>query len=251
MTRPRRAPPLDRAARRAKIIEAVAPLLAARGGAVTTRELAQAAGVAEGTLFSVFDDKRSLMLAAIQGRLDPEPLRARLAGLATLPTIEAKLLGVWKVIIPRVEEFHALFVAMRRVMPGAPPMPPPTEETPRGSGAGIGRPGTSADLGRRGSGSDGGRRGPPTGLDSRGDHFDRSGPPGLMQGWVTAAIAQVTELLAPHAAELRESPSRLAQLYVTLLLASRMPQAEGEPTLNPKELVDFCLNGALKRQDER
>lgn len=72
-----------------------------------------------------------------------------------------------------------------------------------------------------------------------------------MQGWVTAAIAQVTELLAPHAAELRESPSRLAQIYVTLLLASRMPQAEGEPTLNPKELVDFCLNGALKRQDER
>ena len=233
MTRPRRAPPLDREARRVKIIEAVAPLLAARGGGVTTRELAEAAGVAEGTLFSVFDDKRSLMLAAIQGRLDPEPLRARLADLATLPTIEAKLLGVWKVIIPRVEEFHALFVAMRGVMTGAPPMPPP--------GKGV-RGGSAADLGRRG---------PPAGLGSRGDHFDRSGPPGLMHGWVTVAIAQVTELVAPHVAELRESPSRLAQIYVTLLLASRMPQAEGGSPLNPKELVDFCLEGALKRRHER
>lgn len=218
MTRPRRAPPLDRAARRAKIIEAVAPLLAARGGAVTTRELAEAAGVAEGTLFSVFDDKRSLMLAAIQGRLDPEPLRTRIAALATLPTIEAKLLGVWKVIMPRVEEFHALAVAMRGVLKTGLPMPPPGAE--------------AAPVGH--------------------DHpFGRHGPPAQMHGWVTVVIGEVTELLAPHQAELRVNPARLAQGFVTLLLASRMPQAEGEPPLNPKELVDFCLNGALKRQDER
>lgn len=214
MTRPRRAPPLDRAARRAKIIEAVAPLLAARGGAVTTRELAQAAGVAEGTLFSVFDDKRSLMLAAIQGRLDPEPVRARLAELAALPDLEARLLGVWQVLTPQVEEFHALVVAMHGVLEGGGPMPPP--------GA-IGR-----------------------------DHpFGRRGPPGYMHGWVRVVSAAVTELIAPYSAELRVTPARLAQVFVTLLLANRMPQSEGTSLADPRELIDFCLEGALKRVQER
>lgn len=115
MTRPRRAPPLDRAARRRSIITAVTPLLVARGAGVTTHELAEAAGVAEGTLFTVFEDKRSLLLATIEERLDPGPLRAGLARLAELPGLERKLLAVAGEVVPRLDEVHGLAVALHAV----------------------------------------------------------------------------------------------------------------------------------------
>ena len=50
--------------RRKAIVTALVPLLVERGGEVTTREIAQAAGIAEGTIFRVFPDKKSLLLAA-------------------------------------------------------------------------------------------------------------------------------------------------------------------------------------------
>ena len=65
--------------RRLAIIEAVAPLLVDHGATVTTKQMAEAAGIAEGTLFSVFPDKRSVILATIKQRMDPEPLRIALA----------------------------------------------------------------------------------------------------------------------------------------------------------------------------
>lgn len=54
--------------RQAAIIDAVLPLVAERGHDVTSRELAQAAGVAEGTLFRAFGDKTALVGAvAVEG----------------------------------------------------------------------------------------------------------------------------------------------------------------------------------------
>jgi AcrR family transcriptional regulator len=57
--------------RRKAIVGALLPLLMERGGEVSTREIAQAAGIAEGTIFRVFADKRSLMLAAAQEAINP------------------------------------------------------------------------------------------------------------------------------------------------------------------------------------
>ena len=55
-----------------KILRAALRLFAQRGyGATTTRDLAQAAGVAEGTLFRHFDNKKSILVAvASQGWVD-------------------------------------------------------------------------------------------------------------------------------------------------------------------------------------
>ncbi len=59
------------AERRESIVAAVLPLVRERGVLPSTREIAQAAGVAEGTIFGVFDDKRALMHALAEHALAP------------------------------------------------------------------------------------------------------------------------------------------------------------------------------------
>ena len=65
--------------RRRSIVDAAIPLLMEHGEQVTTRHVADAAGIAEGTLFRVFPDKDSLLSAVIDRILDPEPLEEALA----------------------------------------------------------------------------------------------------------------------------------------------------------------------------
>ncbi|HEX7355899.1 MAG TPA: helix-turn-helix domain-containing protein [Mycobacteriales bacterium] len=57
--------------RRRAILTALVPLLVEREGGVSTREIAEAAGVAEGTIFRVFEDKRTLLLAAAREAVNP------------------------------------------------------------------------------------------------------------------------------------------------------------------------------------
>ena len=74
-----RAKPLPPDDRRREIIEAVIPLLLEKGATLSTREIADAAGVAEGTVFSVFPDKASVIVEAVKATVDPESTRAALA----------------------------------------------------------------------------------------------------------------------------------------------------------------------------
>ena len=81
-----RATPLPPDERRAAILLAVRPVLLARGAAVTSRELAEAAGVAEGTLFRVFTDKVTLVREAVLAAVDPADAVPELAAIdRTLP----------------------------------------------------------------------------------------------------------------------------------------------------------------------
>jgi AcrR family transcriptional regulator len=59
--------------RRAALVSATIPLLHQHGLEVSTRQIAQAAGVAEGTIFGVFADKNSLVVMALIRALDPQP----------------------------------------------------------------------------------------------------------------------------------------------------------------------------------
>jgi AcrR family transcriptional regulator len=60
-----RATPMSPDERRAALVEATVPLLTVHGRAVTSKQIAEAAGVAEGTIFRVFDSKEDLVDAAI------------------------------------------------------------------------------------------------------------------------------------------------------------------------------------------
>jgi len=64
--------------RRRDIIAATVPLLEEEGFAVSTKKIADAAGVAEGTLFRVFPTKDELLRTAITSYMDPSDLIARL-----------------------------------------------------------------------------------------------------------------------------------------------------------------------------
>jgi AcrR family transcriptional regulator len=57
--------------RRKAILDALIPLLVERGGDVTTKEIAEAAGIAEGTIFRVFPDKATLLFAAAEEAINP------------------------------------------------------------------------------------------------------------------------------------------------------------------------------------
>jgi AcrR family transcriptional regulator len=60
------------------IIGAVIPLILERGRDVTSKEIAEAAGIAEGTIFRAFGDKETLIAAAVERYLDPLTLIASL-----------------------------------------------------------------------------------------------------------------------------------------------------------------------------
>src|SRR3954468_6718683 len=85
----RRAAALPVDERRSMIIAAAIPLLLEHGDMVTTRQIADAAGIAEGTIFRAFADKDELLGAVIDAALDPGPRERGLAQIGpSLPLVD-------------------------------------------------------------------------------------------------------------------------------------------------------------------
>jgi AcrR family transcriptional regulator len=115
----KRAPSLAPDERRAMIVAATLPLLLEHGDRVTSRQIAEAAGIAEGTIFRAFTDKDEIIVAVIEAALDPEPLEAALrdipagrefeAGLAAAVVImQQRVINVWQVMSSVGTRFHEL-----------------------------------------------------------------------------------------------------------------------------------------------
>ena len=120
MQEPKRAQPMSREDRRAAIMDAVVPLLIAHGRSVTTRQIAEAAGVAEGTIYAVFENKEELISACVHRYLDganqAAPVRAIVPGASLGELIEQ----IIDLIRKRITEAFALLAVLRST-PGARP----------------------------------------------------------------------------------------------------------------------------------
>jgi AcrR family transcriptional regulator len=112
-----RASPLPPDERRAAIVSATIPLLIAHGSMVSTRQIAEAAGIAEGTIFRVFPDKESLIEAAIETAFAPEPVDEALRAIDRSLDLEARLSLAAEIIQHRVSAIWQLMAAVGMTKP--------------------------------------------------------------------------------------------------------------------------------------
>ncbi len=210
--RSRRAPAMAPDERRAAILEAVGPLLRERGAAVTTRELAAAACVAEGTLFRVFPDKETLVRAAVAHALDPADVVAKISAIPVDEPLRPALREAVRLMQDRARKVVDLLVVAHH-LPGGPHPAVPHHGGPHAHGA---PPGS-------------GRHPHPA---------------------VEPVIAAMARLLSAHAGELRRPPEECAHVLLALVLSTQRAGMWGEGvTLTAEDLVDIALDGLATRKE--
>lgn len=107
-----RATPMNVDDRRAMIIDAVIPVLMEQGAAVTSKQLADAAGLAEGTVFRAFGTKEALIQAAVAAYLDPVPFRESIAAIDPALPLEDKIAAILERLRARFTGIFGLMAAL-------------------------------------------------------------------------------------------------------------------------------------------
>ena len=107
-----RARPMSPEERRDTLIDVTLNLLREHGRNVTTRQIAEAAGVAEGTIFRVFETKEELVEAAITRAFEPGALVDRLEEIDPDAALRDRLVTLVAILQQR---FRATFELMKKV----------------------------------------------------------------------------------------------------------------------------------------
>lgn len=98
--------------RRAAIVAATLPLLLRHGVTVSTRQIAEAGGIAEGTIFRAFGDKGTLMRAVLRQALDPTKTLRELGGIDRALPLRERLVAAATVLQDRLTGILGLVGAM-------------------------------------------------------------------------------------------------------------------------------------------
>jgi AcrR family transcriptional regulator len=203
--------------RRRAIVDAVIPLLVQQGSSVTTRQIAEAAGVAEGTLFRVFPDKAALLHAAARAVFDPARGRASLAAIPADLDLEAMVRAAADVLLAGMRQTIAVMIAVR--------------------GALVEDPGRGPDLAGASKPAPG--EGP----------NERTGPPAFIREANQAVLEALTVLFERYADQLRLSPVRAAVVLRGLVLGIGHPGMNEDNQLTPDEVASVVVSGVARGDD--
>ncbi|WP_454048971.1 TetR/AcrR family transcriptional regulator [Cellulomonas sp. Marseille-Q8402] len=228
-----RARPMSRDERRASIAHATVPLLEQHGSQVSTRQIALAAGVAEGTLFRAFDDKVELLTAAAERALDPTSRVTELDELPVAADLAAELVQVAQLIAAGGRRVRRVMLAVHAMLA--------TEEGRRAAAVRAAR---GADVfGRPVPGH------APRADEQPGDAQHRLHAPHGRDARLRAMTevrAAVARRLEPHRAELRVEPERLAHLLLATLMGQGPPVLPDEEQIPVEDLVEVLLHGVAR-----
>lgn len=122
-----RARPLPAEERRQALIDATLPLLREQGVAVSTRQIAEAAGVAEGTIFRVFESKDDLVNACLVEALSVENVTRQIND-ARRPTLEQTVTALLQALQRHLTDIRALLMLNHPMPPGPHPHPASSED---------------------------------------------------------------------------------------------------------------------------
>jgi len=212
-TRTTRAAPLSRDDRRTAIAVATVPLLAQHGAAVTTRQIADAAGVAEGTLFRAFHDKSELLRATASAALDPERAVGAIAALPDDLGLNDLVVALATMLQNGLRRTARVMVAAHQIL---------AEDARAAAGT------AAADC-------------PPTVHGVHGPPLDRD----ARTRSVLAIIDAVTRRFEPYVAELRVTPEAAARILVSLVFGLGPPGLLTASVFTPEEIADHMLHGVV------
>ncbi|RLP07687.1 division inhibitor protein [Propionibacterium australiense] len=113
--------------RRRTIIDAARPLLVTNGGRFTTKQVAEAAGIAEGTIFRVFPTKQALYDAVIADVLDPTSTVEAFRALPEHHNLEERITAILTLLYSDMDTIDEVFMAVHAMpsddlSPRKPPM---------------------------------------------------------------------------------------------------------------------------------
>ncbi|TNC27479.1 TetR/AcrR family transcriptional regulator [Amycolatopsis alkalitolerans] len=100
--------------RRKMIIQAVLPLIAEHGSAVTTAQIARTAGIGEGTIFRAFKDKDELVEACVFEATRPDGMLELLSEIPLDEPLEKRLADAADVLSAHLERLGAIAGAIHR-----------------------------------------------------------------------------------------------------------------------------------------
>lgn len=98
--------------RRQAIIEATTDLVLEHGPAASTRQIADACGIAEGTLFRVFESKDEILAAVVEHLLDPKFVIAEIESIPTTDHAEDAVRAVAGVFQASTTRIRSVMMAL-------------------------------------------------------------------------------------------------------------------------------------------
>src|SRR4051812_40846140 len=111
--------------RRASLIAATLPLVREHGASVSTRQIAEAAGVAEGTIFRVFASKEELLRSCAEQTFDVDAVLAELDTVDRSLPLPERLTASVAIMLRHTEDVFAVLIALRQLNPPPARLPKP------------------------------------------------------------------------------------------------------------------------------